>query len=129
MRRWDGLLDRYMTEYGNRDISPERVKSVRQELGRFGLWLKARRPRPRLEDVDAELIIRYVRERTTFRAKATVSGVMSTLRCQGDWLVREGHWRSNPLKWLQGPKLSPYARSPQREVVPIPRTGERLKMG
>jgi site-specific recombinase XerD len=32
----------------------------------------------------------------------------------GDWLVRAGYWRSNPLKWLQGPKLSPYARSPQR---------------
>ena len=114
MRRWDGLLDRYMTEYEERGLNEERVKAVRRELGRFGLWLKARRPQPRLEDVDAELIVRYVRERTTFRAKATVSGVMSTLRGMGDWLVRTGYWRSNPLRWLQGPKLSPFARSPKR---------------
>lgn len=114
MRRWDGLMDRYLEEYAGRGISSERVEAVRREVGRFGLWLKSRRPRPRLEEVDAELIVRYVRERTSFRAKATVSGVMSVLRCTGDWLVREGHWQSNPLKWLQGPKLDPFGRCPRR---------------
>lgn len=114
MRRWDGLVDRYMEEYAARGLCEERVKIVRRELGRFGLWLKSRRPRPRLEAVDAELIVRYVRERTVFRAKATVSGVMSVLRCAGDWLVRESYWASNPLKWLEGPKLDPFGRSPRR---------------
>ena len=126
MRRWDGLMDRYLEEYAQRGISTERVEAVRRELGRFGLWLKARRPRPSLDEVDAELIVRYVRERTSFRAKATVSGVMSTLRCAGDWLVREGCWNSNPLRWLQGPKLDPFSRSPRR----LDRAGmERLWQG
>jgi len=114
MRRWDGVVDRYMEEYAGRGITAVRVEEVRRELGRWGLWLKARRPRPRLEEVDAPLIIQYVRERTSFRAKATVSGIMSTMRGMGDWLVREDYWTANPLKWLKGPKLNPFARSPKR---------------
>ena len=114
MRRWDSVVDRYMEEYTGRGISEERVKEVRRELGRWGLWLKARRPRPCLEEIDAPLIVQYVRQRTTCRAKATVSGIMSTLRCMGDWLVRENYWHANPLKWLKGPKLDPFARSPKR---------------
>ena len=57
MRRWDGLMERYMDEYEARGLAAERTLQVRRELGRFGLWLKSRRPRPRLEEVDAELIV------------------------------------------------------------------------
>jgi hypothetical protein len=31
-----------------------------------------------------------------------------------DYLVREGVWSDNPLKWMQGPKLTPYHRMPKR---------------
>ena len=55
-----------------------------------------------------------------------MSGVISTLRGVGQWLVQEGYWQTNPLKWLQGPKLDPFARSPRR----IDREGmERLWRG
>jgi site-specific recombinase XerD len=114
MRRWDGLVERYLEGYAARGVSGERVKGVRRELDRWGSWLKGRRPRPRLESVDADLVIRYVRERTTFRAKGTVSGQLSVLRGMGEFLVREGLWSSNPLRWIRGPRLDPRCRLPKR---------------
>lgn len=87
---------------------------TRRELERWGGWLKARRPRPALAEIGADLIVGYLKERGAFKAKSTVSGIVSLLRGAGEWLVREGHWRSNPLRWLRGPKLSPFARVPQR---------------
>jgi len=114
MKRWDVLLDKYMVEYSSRGLAKERVKQVRGELDRWGSWLKARRPRPLLEKVDADLIVRYVRDRTVFRAKATVSGIMSVLRGLGEYLVQEGYWESNALRWLRGPKLDPFGRAPKR---------------
>ncbi|MCP4709879.1 MAG: tyrosine-type recombinase/integrase, partial [Planctomycetes bacterium] len=75
------------------------------ELDRFGLWLKRRRPKPQLEEVDSDIIIRYIQDRTAFRSKATVSGTMSIIRGVGDYLVREGYWKQNPLRWIQGPKI------------------------
>jgi site-specific recombinase XerD len=70
--------------------------------------MKRRRPRPKLEELDPELVVRYIEQRTPFRAKATVYSVMSRMRGMGDFLVREGVWASNPLHWLQGPKITPY---------------------
>jgi integrase/recombinase XerC len=67
-----------------------------------------------LEEISADLHVRFVQERTAFRAKATISGVMSKMRGFGDYLVSEGIWTDNPLKWLHGPKLTPYHRMPQR---------------
>lgn len=86
----------------------------------------SRRPRLRLEAVAAEQVVRYVQERTRFRAKATVNGVMCILRGHGDWLVQEGIWKQNPLRWLQGPKLNPFARAPRRLTAPAM---ERLWQG
>jgi integrase/recombinase XerD len=92
----------------------ERLKATSRELDRVGCWLKACRPQPSLEDIDAELIVRYVRQRTVCKAKATVSDIMSKLRCLGEFLVQEKYWQKNPLHWLRGPKLSPYAQVPCR---------------
>lgn len=114
MRRWDEFTQTYLNEYTTTGVMPERITQVQRELEHFGVWLKRRRPPPAIEDIDADLIVHYLQTRTTFRAKATVSSVMSTLRCWGEWLVREGHWKSNPLKWLRGPKLHPYAKAPKR---------------
>src|SRR4029078_4983819 len=85
-------------------------KATRRELERWGGWLKARRARPSVENIDAELIVRYVRERTVCRAKATVADVVSKLRNGGEYLVREKYWSQNPLRWLRGPKIDPYAK-------------------
>ncbi|MBZ0250461.1 MAG: tyrosine-type recombinase/integrase [Burkholderiales bacterium] len=114
MRGWDQLLDGYMAEYGARGLSEESVRVAGRALERWGLWLKRSRPRPRLEDVDAPLIARYMRSRSSFTAKSTVYRTLSTLRGMGDYLVREGVWAANPMRWMKGPKVAPYSHLPAR---------------
>jgi site-specific recombinase XerD len=114
MRRWDGLLDRYVARLQVRGLSVATIDSRSRELTRFGAWLKARRPRLELEQVDADTIVRYIRTRSSFHARATVSGVVSELRCMGEFLVEEGIWPKNPLRWLRGPKLDVRRQIPKR---------------
>jgi integrase/recombinase XerC len=114
MRRWDGLVDRYVAECEQRGLVEVSVVRIRAELERFGAWTKRRRPRPILEEIDAPLIVAYVESRMRFRSKATVSNTMSALRGMGEFLVREGYWPSNPLRWLRGPKLDARRRVPVR---------------
>jgi site-specific recombinase XerD len=114
MKRWDRLLDQYMEEYEAAGKAAETVKGTRRELERLGSWLKNVRPRPKLEEVNSDLLVRYLRGRGAYRAKATLSGTISKLRCLGEFLVREGAWLSNPLRWLRGPKLDIRSRLPRR---------------
>jgi integrase/recombinase XerC/integrase/recombinase XerD len=118
MKNWDRLQEKYLEEYAARGIAPATVQGVRRELDRMGCWLKHRRPRPALEELGdasgsgSELLIAYVRSRTAYKAKATVSGVMSIMRGFGEFLVRDATWHSNPLRWMRGPK--PQMRVPRR---------------
>jgi site-specific recombinase XerD len=114
MRRWDTLADAYIEEYRARGINPATTACVQRELERLGGWMKRRRPRPQLEDIGSDLLIRYIRDRTTFKSKSTIYSIMSRMRGFGDFLVREGVWLDNPMKWLQGPKVTPYHRMPKR---------------
>lgn len=114
MRNWDRLVDEYLEMYGSRGLEPQTVLHARRELDRLGCWLKNRRPRPKLEAVTSEELIGYLRSRTAYRAKATVSGAMSILRGFGEYLVRQGVWPSNPLRWMKGPKLRADSRVPRR---------------
>jgi integrase/recombinase XerC len=114
MRRWDRLLDWYIEEYRARGVSGASVAMNAARLDRWGRWLKARRPRVGIERIDAEMITRYIESCSTFRAKATVYGTLSTMRGFGDYLVRQGLWTINPLRWMKGPKVTPYARLPKR---------------
>lgn len=112
MRRWDRLVDAYLEEYRARGIGEAMVRSTAGRLAAWGTWLKSRRPRPMLDAIDPELHVRYLASRSPFRAKATVYGTLSSMRCFGDYLVREGLWRQNPLRWMKGPKVTP--RLPRR---------------
>jgi site-specific recombinase XerD len=114
MRRWDRLQDAYMEEYRARGLSPETVASTESRLARWGRWLKKQRPRVMIERIDAETITRYVASYTSFRSKATVYGTLTTMRGFGDYLVRQGLWKINPLRWMKGPKVTPYSRLPKR---------------
>jgi site-specific recombinase XerD len=67
-----------------------------------------------IEGIDADLITRYIDSCSTFRAKATVYGTLSSMRCFGDYLARQGLWTINPLRWMKGPKVTPYSRLPKR---------------
>lgn len=114
MRRWDGLLDRYMQILQSRGVSQSYLNAVRSELERFGLWIKRKRPRPSLEVLDSEMIISYLKARGTFKSKATVYGIISRLRGMGDFLSNEGFWKKNPLRWIKGPRLDSRSRVPRR---------------
>ena len=114
MRRWDRLLDAYVEEYRARGLSTQSVAYTQARLDRWGRWLKGRRPRISIEHIDAEMITRYVASCSSFRAKATVYATLSTMRGFGDYLVRQGLWKINPLRWMKGPKVTPYSRLPKR---------------
>lgn len=114
MRRWDRLVERYIEEYQARGISRQTVEHVHARLVNWGAWLKLRKPRVAIEQIDAALITRYIASRASFRAKSTVYGALSTMRGFGDFLVREGLWSINPMRWMRGPKITPYSRLPQR---------------
>lgn len=114
MRRWDRLVDSYIEEYRARGVSAASVAMNTARLDRWGRWLKARRPRVGIERIDAESITRYIESCSTFKAKATVYGTLSSMRMFGDYLVRQGLWTINPLRWMKGPKISPYSRLPRR---------------
>jgi site-specific recombinase XerC len=36
------------------------------------------------------------------------------MRGFGDFLVRQGLWIQNPLRWMKGPKVTPYSHLPKR---------------
>jgi site-specific recombinase XerD len=114
MRRWDRLVDEHVEEYRARGVSAPSVGYTQSRLDRWGRWLKRRRPRIAIEYIDAELLTRYIASCSSFRAKATVSATLSTMRGFGDYLVRQGLWKTNPLRWMKGPKVTPYSRLPKR---------------
>jgi site-specific recombinase XerD len=108
------LVERYVEEYAARGVDAATVANTQRRLERWGRWLKDRRPRVSIERIDAPLITRYVASCSSFRAKATVYGTLSSMRGFGDYLVREGLWGVNPLRWMKGPKVTPYSRLPKR---------------
>jgi site-specific recombinase XerD len=114
MRRWDRLLDSYMDEYRARGVSAASVAYTESRLCRWGRWLKKRRPRVAIERIGVDLITSYIASCASFRSKATVYATLSTMRGFGDYLVRQGLWRINPLRWMRGPKVTPYSRLPKR---------------
>lgn len=114
MKRWDSLVDGYMRWGESRGLSEVTLYGQRNELDRLGCWLKRRRPKPNLEQVDGPLLIDYIRGRTAFHAKGTVSAVMSVMRCFGGYLVQQGAWISNPMRWVHGPRLDPRGKLPRR---------------
>jgi site-specific recombinase XerD len=114
MKRWDGLVDGYIKSCEIRGLSETTMVGIRNELDRWGCWLKRRRPKPNLEEVDGLMLIEYIRSRIRFHAKTTVSSVTSKMRCMGEYLVQEGVWSKNPMRWIKGPRLDWRGRMPRR---------------
>jgi len=106
MRRWDRLLDSYLEEYRAKGVSPQTIAYTEALLNRWGRWLKGRRPRVGIEEIDADMLTRYIGKRASFRSKAPVSATLSSMRGFGDYLVHQGLWKINPLRWMKGPKVT-----------------------
>lgn len=114
MRRWEGLVSEYLRELEARGLSSGTIRHRRFELLKFGVWLRQRRPRPNLEEISGELIIKYISQRTSFRTKSTVRGVVSVLKNLGEFFSRKGLWKQNPLRWIRGPKVDSRMQIPRR---------------
>ena len=114
MRRWDGLVDGYVKECEVRGLEASTLKGRRAELDRCGTWLKHRRPKVNLEELNSELLIRYLRTRSAFRSRSTVAQAVSTLRGMGEYLVGQGIWMKNPMRWIRGPRMDPRMSLPRR---------------
>lgn len=113
MSRWENLVDGFLKEYAARDVSESQVRNRERELIKFGIWLKRKKPSPKIEDISLELIHEYIKSRTTFLAKASVWAVIGSLRVMGDYLVENGVWIQNPLRWMTGPKLNNSRKIPK----------------
>jgi site-specific recombinase XerD len=114
VKRWDGLVEGFLSECGARGLAEATIEHRRRELERWGGWLKRRRPRPSVEGIDSQLAIGYLRRRSAFRSKSTVSSVVSVMRQMGEYLLRGGQWQTNPLRWIRGPRLNARSRLPRR---------------
>jgi len=114
MRRWESLVDGFLRTCEVQGLSEATRRAREAELARMGRWLRRRRPRPTLEQVDTDMVVAYLTSRSAFRAKSTIAGTTSHVRMMGEYLVREGIWKSNPLRWLRGPKMDNRSRLPRR---------------
>ena len=117
MKQWDSLVDGYMAVNEAQGLSGESLRGIRDELDRCGCWLKRRRPKPPLEEVDGPVLIAYLRHRSHFRAKSTLSSIASKVRCFGEYLVERGEWKQNPMRWVRGPKLDPRGKATDKHPV------------
>ena len=115
MRRWDRLLDSYIEEYA-RTRCQQRVGGDEQGAassdGDDGSRPAAREWASSTSTPSRSLATSRAARR--FKSKATVYGTLSSMRMFGDYLVRQGLWTKNPLRWMKGPKVTPYARLPKR---------------
>jgi len=114
MKQWDSLMESYLKLCETRGLAKSTIESRERELNRWGNWLKRRKPKPKIEDIGSEQIIKYIASRTAFRSKPTVYSVISIMRGMGEFLVAEGLWRQDPLRWIKGPKMDPRSRLPRR---------------
>ena len=114
MRRWDTLVEGHLRNCESRGLSPSVISGRRRELERWGNWLKRRKPKPNLEEIDTDLILAYIKSSTVFHSRASVCGVMSHMRNFGEYLAAESIWGSNPLRWLASPKIDPRRSLPKR---------------
>jgi site-specific recombinase XerD len=113
MRQWDSLVDNYMRYCKTKGLATATIIGNRRQLDKWGNWLKRRKPKPSIEQIDSEYIIKYISMRTAFKARATVYGTISIMRGFGEFLVREGIWNMNPLKWIRGPRIDPRMQIPR----------------
>jgi site-specific recombinase XerD len=113
MKRWDRLVEGYEAINEQRGLASTSISSIRQELERCGCWLKRRKPKPQLEEVDGQLLIKYLKARTPFKARSTLASIASKLRCFGEYLMAQGVWQQNPMRWVRGPRLDRRGRMPR----------------
>ena len=117
MKKWDSLVEQLSELDRARGLSEKTIKVKEGELYRWGIWLKQRRPKVKLEEINLELIHAYIKSRTAFSSKSSTCGIIGNVRSLGDLFVEEGYWQQNPLRWISGPKLNKtYRRNDLKKI-------------
>ena len=98
MRRWDGLLDKYLSEMRACGLAESTILMRCQELDRWGNWLKHRRPRLLLEKIDTDHIVAHIRQRSVFHTRVTVASTVSICAGWGSsWYVKKSGRAGNDV--------------------------------
>lgn len=105
MNSFEKLVDGFVAECRSRGVGESTIKIRKSFLLKWGVWLRTSGFGGPIDEVNAEMIHKFLKSRSVFKAKSTVSGEMSTLRCFGEYLSREGVWQKNCLRWMPSPKL------------------------
>lgn len=113
MRRWDQLTEKYRKTLEARGLAEGTIKGRITEMEKWGLDLKRQRPWVKIEDIKREQIEGYLIKRGKFKGKWMRYGLVSHLRQIGYFLVREGLWLENPLRWIHGPDVNGRMKLPR----------------
>lgn len=93
MKKWDSLVEKLVEIDEARGLTRSTIQVKSKELYRWGIWLKQRRPKVKLEDINLELIHTYIKNRTRFVSKGSACGIIGYMRQMGDLFVEEGYWK------------------------------------
>jgi len=113
MRRWDQLTEKFRKTLEVRGLVASTIKGQIREMERWGLHLKRQRPWVKLEEVGREQIEPYLIKRCRFKAKSTRNSILSHVRRIGKFLVSEGIWLENPMRWIHGPRRNGRQKLPR----------------
>ena len=118
MRNWENLVKKYIRTCEVRGLAEATIKRKESLLLTLGVWLRMRRPVPTLEAVsrEPEYLINFIKSQTVCKSKSHTYTVVSNLRCMGRFLLEEGEWKDNPLKWMRGPHIEPYGKLSRRRI-------------
>ena len=114
MRRWDRLVDSYMEEYRARGVGAATV-GTRHRGWSVGAVAEA------AAAASGDRGDRRGADHAVHREPHELSGQVdrvrhAQLRCAASatFWCKEGLWTTNPLRWMKGPKVTPYSRLPKR---------------
>lgn len=102
---FEKLVSGYIAECRSRCINEGTIKTRERFLLRWGIWLRSSGVSVKLTEVNGETIVAFLKREAAFKSKATTAGMLSHLRCFGDYLNRQGVWSRNYARWMRGPRL------------------------
>jgi site-specific recombinase XerD len=89
---FEKLVEGFVQECKSRGVSEGTIRTRERFLLNWGVWLRTSGCGTPIEEVNAEVIQKFLKGRSIFKATATVAGEISQLRCFGDYLNRQGIW-------------------------------------
>ena len=106
MKRWEKLVDEFISNGLASGLSEESLKTREKELLRFYFWSKKINSNLKIESLNLEHYQTYFKARFSFLSKQTIASVISMHRLMGDFLLDKNLWHQNFVRWIDAPKLN-----------------------